>query len=326
MDGRLSDDPTGQVFAWQKLSQAELDQIAHDSHKQRQARLMVRRSSTLTGMKARPLRTHPLTTRFPPIERLFLQKDPPKCSYCPKARFTSLTMYTTHCQSKAHRVRVREFQKTQRKSLESSLARTSTNTQDPSGTDGQASGDSLDGMDTRTLTCNDADKGVDSAEFEEDRSFRPEPSCFVESRERKRPDSGKPQVKKAEAAGQTPDPRERNLKGTNANTRKSPRCFLCHGSTLRKHSLKSHFLSTKHMKAVRKLMQTWSGPIPPSSEADVLSAMDPYCWGAVVGAEEERDEEAEEEEEEDIDILPAFLEGDSYDSLSAQEVDMDLSE
>ncbi|GJJ74390.1 hypothetical protein EMPS_06748 [Entomortierella parvispora] len=291
MDGRLSDDPTGRVFAWQKLSQAELDQIAHDSRKQRQVRLM---------------------------------QDPPKCSYCPKARFTSLTMYTTHCQSKAHRIRVREFQKIQRRALHNNtLKHTSIDIHDSSSRDGQTSGDSFNDVGARIPIRMDIVKEADSAEIGKCSSGSDLNGPLRETG----PDSGRLLVKKVGAVSEEKarDSQGRNLNVASTSAKNNPRCPLCRGSTLRKQSFKSHILSAKHMKAVYKLMQTWSGPIPPTNEMDVLSAMDQYCWGAAVGAEEEHDEEAEEEERVS-DVLPGSPEGEAYDILSAQEVDMDLSE
>ncbi|KAF9930883.1 hypothetical protein BGZ67_005575 [Mortierella alpina] len=63
------------VFAWQRLPQEALDQIAYNSRKQRNDRL---------------------------------KASPPVCAYCPAKRFTSMAMLSTHWRSKFHLAQVQK--------------------------------------------------------------------------------------------------------------------------------------------------------------------------------------------------------------------------
>ncbi|CAO3566066.1 unnamed protein product [Mortierella alpina] len=68
-------DSSGTLFAWQRLPQEALNQIAYNSRRQRNARL---------------------------------KASPPVCAYCPTKRFTSMAMLSTHCRSKLHLSRVQK--------------------------------------------------------------------------------------------------------------------------------------------------------------------------------------------------------------------------
>ncbi|KAF9582081.1 hypothetical protein BGW38_000671 [Lunasporangiospora selenospora] len=108
---------TGQkrVYSWQSFPQDKLDAIAFDSHKQKKARLKVNYFTLLQPVQScheTALLTNTmydlLSTASP-----YQQENPPKCDFCPHARFASMAVYETHLQSKRHLQRVENKDKGQ---------------------------------------------------------------------------------------------------------------------------------------------------------------------------------------------------------------------
>ncbi|KAF9981104.1 hypothetical protein BGZ75_007623 [Mortierella antarctica] len=326
------------VFAWQRLPQEALDQIAYNSRKQRNDRL---------------------------------KASPPVCAYCPAKRFTSMAMLSTHWRSKFHLAQVQKQEGTQ-PATKAHAVSVEPQADNPSTQQDvvMRNPDDAEKNSTDTFTAgssNGSDAGADKAASPCSEHGTAEPSVKVVVDNGHLDNIATPQNDpsdvgttssqlvelqmnhpvESEASGSLVTPtaattREENITLSQTMQHKQWRCTLCKTVWKRQKAWQGHLLSAQHMRHLLRAMQEITPSVRPTGKLDVMASMDPFGWGTGVGAVEEEEEDDEEEEGEDqnrdmvesgatqgqprINMLPKDGKNNRHSNVSEDDDDMDLGE